>query len=77
MNKPAGSVVYFLTAVTILAVEGFDMLAERYKQKKYEEGKEEGRTLGQVEERKRWEAWNGRREAAAANGVAFNEPPPA
>ena len=67
-----GSIVIVLTAVTILAVEGFEMLAERYKRKKFEEGK----ALGQEEERKRWKAWNERREAAAAKGEAFNDPPP-
>ena len=47
-----GSIVIVLTAVTILAVEGFDMLAERYKRKKFEEGK----ALGQEEERKTMES---------------------
>ena len=29
-----------------------------------------------AEERQRWEAWNRRREAAAAAGEEFSEPPP-
>ena len=32
--------------------------------------------LARAEERQKWVEWNGRREAAAAAGEDFNEPPP-
>lgn len=44
------------------------MLAEKYLQRRYQEGK--------AEERARWEAWNRRRLEAERQGREFNEPPP-
>ena len=41
-----------------------------------EQRREEGRTEGRAEANSRWEAWNARREAAAAQGIPFDEPPP-
>lgn len=35
------------------------------------------KTAARVEEYKRWEAWNTRREDAASQGKPFSEPPPA
>ena len=46
-------------------------LAERLERQR-EERREEGR----AEVTAKWEAWNKRREEAAAQGVEFNEPPP-
>lgn len=57
---------------TVTLVEGADMLAERYLKRRYQAGKEEGRTEAwQV-----WEEWNQRRIAAEKAGEKFDEPPP-
>ena len=71
----------FVSAVnTVVAVEGGDMLAERYLRKRYEAGKAEG--LKEGEERgvaqawEVWQDWNERRLTAEAAGAQFNEPPP-
>ena len=44
------------------------MLAEQFKQKRYEEG--------QAEVQRRWEEWNERRLEAKARGEPFDEPHP-
>ena len=53
---------------------------ERVQERRRAEGREEGRVEGRVEGREeanaRWEAWNARREAADAQGLPFDEPPP-
>ena len=41
------------TATTIIIVEGWEMLSEKYLQRRYEAGQREGK----YEERRRWEAW--------------------
>ena len=71
----------FVSAVnTVVAVEGGEMLAERYLRKRYEAGKAEG--LKEGEERgvaqawEVWQDWNLRRLAAEKEGRPFNEPPP-
>ena len=67
-------------ANTVVAVEGVEMLAERYLRKRYEAGKAEG--LKEGEERgvaqawEVWQDWNLRRLAAEKEGRPFNEPPP-
>ncbi len=43
-------------------------LSERYKQRKYNEGKAEAHAL--------WRDWNTRRMEAEAEGKPFDEPPP-
>ncbi len=45
---------------------------ERVRERRRAEGREEGRE----EANARWEAWNARREAADAQGLPFDEPPP-
>ena len=71
----------FISAVnTVVAVEGVEMLAERYLRRRYEAGKAEG--LKEGEERgvaqawEVWQDWNQRRLAAEAASEQFNEPPP-
>ncbi len=71
----------FVGAVnTVVAVEGVEMLAERYLRRRYEAGKAEG--LKEGEERgvaqawEVWQDWNERRLTAEAAGAQFNEPPP-
>ena len=67
-------------ANTVVAVEGVEMLAERYLRRRYEAGKAEG--LKEGEERgvaqawEVWQDWNLRRLAAEKEGRPFNEPPP-
>ena len=48
------------------------MIAEMFKQQRYETGLQHGRQTQQ----KAWEGWNRRRETAQANGEPFTEPPP-
>ena len=48
------------------------VFAERYKARRYEEGREEGRK----ERDAQWEAWLKRRDVALANNQPFDEPPP-
>ena len=68
------------TTNAILIVEGIPMVAERYLQRRYNEGEEAGRAEGEKAGRKStqqlWEAWNQRRLEAEANNEPFNEPPP-
>lgn len=68
------------------------MIAEIFKQQRYELGyrrgyeqgieegrqevRREGRREGAQAVQKAWEDWNGRRETAQANGEPFTEPPP-
>ena len=83
----------FVSAVnTVVAVEGAEMLAERYLRKRYEaglkageeRGKAEGKAEGLKEGEERgvaqawevWQDWNLRRLAAEKEGRPFNEPPP-
>ena len=41
-----------------------------------EKGRAEGKVEGRAAERARWQDWNRRRMDAAAQGLAFDEPPP-
>ena len=59
------------------------MIAEMFKQQRYElghrRGLEQGIEQGRQEtaaQQKAWEGWNQRRETAQANGQPFTEPPP-
>ena len=56
------------------------IFAERYRQRRFREGRQEGIEIGRLEgtdqERRAWEAWNERRLQAEANGEPFNDPPP-
>ena len=56
--------------------ERLERVRERRRAEGREEGREEGRVQGREEANARWEAWNARREAAAAQGIPFDEPPP-
>ncbi len=66
------AIIALSTASSIVLLEGLAMLSERYLQRRYEEGK----SVGQAEERKAWEEWNQRRVEAEEAGMEFNEPPP-
>ena len=64
------------------------MIAEMFKQQRYElghrrgleqgleQGREQGIEQGSQTQQKAWEGWNRRRETALANGLPFTEPPP-
>ena len=60
------------------------VFAEKYKARRFAEGRkqgrEEGREEGRAEERRerdaQWEAWLKRRDQALANNQTFAEPPP-
>ena len=56
--------------------ERLEKVREQRREEGRVQGREEGRTEGRKQERSRWEAWNARREAAAAQGIPFDEPPP-
>ena len=47
-------------------------LIEKYKNKRYRDGRQEGR----YEERQQWVEWNRRRMEAEAANRPFHEPPP-
>ncbi len=79
----------FVSAVnTVVAVEGGEMLAERYLRRRYEAGLKAGEERGKAEGLKEgeergvaqawevWQDWNLRRLAAEKEGHPFNEPPP-
>ena len=52
------------------------MIAEMFKQQRFEQGLAKGRREGVQAVQKAWEDWNRRRETAQANGEPFTEPPP-
>ena len=56
------------------------MIAEIFKQQRYDlghrRGLEQGSQEGRQTQQKAWEDWNRRRETAQANGEPFTEPPP-
>ena len=52
------------------------MIAEMFKQQRYEAGLRRGLAQGIQTQQKAWEDWNRRRETAQANGLPFTEPPP-
>ena len=51
------------------------MIAEMFKQQRYEAGFRRGLAQAAAQQ-KAWEDWNRRRETAQANGLPFTEPPP-
>ena len=60
--------------ITILATwEVILVFAQRYRERRDREAREEGRK----EERARWEAWLKRRDEAIRNNLPFGEPSPA
>ncbi len=86
-GKAAGSAI--ATTLIILATfEVFMVFAERYRRRRFNEareqgreegrteGREEGRTEGREEERKEWIEWLQRRDEAQRNNQPFDEPPP-
>ena len=72
--------IIFATTNAIWIVEGGAMLAERYKERRFQEGKQEGKQEGRkegiLETQRLWAEWNRRRLEAERSGVSFDEPPP-
>ena len=76
IGRGAAPFVLVVAAETVILVEVLFMLSEWYLERRYRQGKTEGRVEGLAEEYRRWEAWNNRRLAAEAQGLPFDEPPP-
>ena len=87
-SGPAAPLILLL-AVCIVSLadslEGIIVVTKRYLDSKLvepvrkrlrEEGREEGESIGEERERRRWEIWNHRRLEAEARGESFSEPPP-
>ena len=76
----AGGIIYLAEKLINLfkgvAVMLFEIIAEKYKEHRYEVGKEEGIAVGMEEERQAWQAWYERQQAALRAGQPFNKPPP-
>ena len=63
-------------SVVVAEIVRYVMVLSRHLEERLEKVREQRREEGRTEERSRWEAWNARREAAAAQGIPFDEPPP-
>ena len=72
IGQGIGPWVLVIAGESIIISESVMWVSERYKQRRYLQGRAEGRADLQRE----WEEWNRRREAAAAAGEEFTEPPP-
>ena len=51
-------------------------LSDKFLKPLIEKRREEGRKAGREEEKRKWAAWNQRREEAESKGQPFDEPPP-
>ena len=65
-----------VTVLILATVEVAMIFAERYRARRFEEGRKEGREEGRKNQNALWSAWLKRRDAALANNEEFNEPPP-
>ena len=68
--------IIVIAAESLLLLEIFIMLSERYLLKRYKEGRAEGLAEGLAEAQVKIDAWNKRRMEAEAKGEAFDEPLP-
>ena len=64
---------FFLTEVYRVLSE---MIAEKYKLRRYIQGKVDGKLEGIAEANRLWLDWIKRRDEALSKGLVFNEPPP-
>ena len=53
-----------------------EMIAEKYKLRRYIQGKADGKLEGIAEANRLWLDWIKRRDEALSKGLVFNEPPP-
>lgn len=72
VGRAMGPIAVLTAIVTVTLIEGGSMLSERFKKRRFEEGRQEGRQ----EAANAWREWNERREEAARRGQPFNDPPP-
>ena len=54
----------------------FEIIAEKYKEHRYEVGLKDGVAAGRDENQRQWQAWYERQQAALRAGQPFDEPPP-
>ena len=53
-----------------------ELIAEKYKLRRYIQGKADGKLEGIAEANRLWLDWIKRRNEALSKGLVFNEPPP-
>ena len=53
-----------------------ELIAEKYKLRRYIQGKADGKLEGIAEANRLWLDWIKRRDEALSKGLVFNEPPP-
>ncbi len=76
ITRGVGASVIAIAGESLVRTEAIVLISERYLKKRYNAGIEKGREEGQETTQREWEAWNRRREVAAAAGEEFTEPPP-
>ena len=76
IGQATGPWTIAVAAESIIASEAVMWVSEKYKRRRYMQGRAEGRAEGSAEAHRKWEEWNQRREAAVAAGGEFTEPPP-
>ena len=62
--------------ISYFTPEVWQMIAELFKQNRFQRGLDQGVQIGASTQQKAWEDWNRRREQAHAEGREFTEPPP-
>ena len=72
IGQTMSSLAIGVAAVSYIVTEVVVVLSEWYREWRYNKGVADGIAKNQKE----WEAWNRRREQAAAEGREFTEPPP-
>ena len=73
-----GTVLYtaLVAPISILTTEGIRLLSEKYLKKRFRDGLTEGEEIGVGKGVRLTLEWVERRDAAIAEGIPFNEPPP-
>lgn len=62
--------------ISYFTPEVWQMIAELFKQNRFQRGLDQGVQIGASTQQKAWEGWNRRREQAHNEGREFTEPPP-
>ena len=76
IGQTVSSLTLGIAAVSYIVTEVVVVLSEWYREWRYNKGVADGIAQGIAKNQKEWEAWNRRREQAAAEGREFTEPPP-
>ena len=71
-TKLLAPLIIIATAHSVLLVEGYAMLAERFLERRFNEGK----AKGIADANKEWADWLNRKKKAEANNEIFSEPSP-